>query len=389
MKKYIISIVVVAIVCVATYFLIRDENSATAQNSNPQNAPLELSVVTLKKQNAIVYEELPGRTVAFKVAEIRPQVSGIIKERLFNEGGYVKEGEQLYQIDPSIYKAELNSKKADLRKALANVKSIKLKSERFEELVQIDAISKQEYDDVQASLAQAEADVAIAEAAVATAQINVNYTKVYAPISGRIGRSLVTKGALVTANQTQALAVITLLDPVYVDMTQSSTELMQLSSKLEKIDSIPVDLFLGNTENSLYKYEGKLQFHEVNVDQTTGSVQLRALFPNTDNILMPGLFVRARLKLQYPDSILIPQKATQRSPEGNLTAWVMDKDQIINPVVITAKKSVDGNWVVTSGLNEGDVVVTEGFIKLQPGMKIKAVYNTNDVENKTTTSSGS
>jgi membrane fusion protein, multidrug efflux system len=370
MKKYTIGIITIIAICISAYFLAPKGSPVVTQKPAANTPPMELSVITLKKQNAVIYEELPGRTVAYKVAEIRPQVSGIITERLFSEGSSVTEGEQLYQIDPSLYQAELNSKKADLKKALANVKSITLKSNRFEELVKIDAISKQEYDDIQANLAQAEADVAIAEAAVATAEINVNYTKVYAPISGRIGRSSVTKGALVTASQQQPLATITLLDPMYVDMAQSSADLMQLRSKIKNTDAISVTLFLGDAEHSAYTHKGKLQFHEVNVNQTTGSVQLRALFPNPDNILMSGLFVKARLQLEYPDSILIPQRVTQRSPDGNMTVWVVNADMTINQVIITAKKSIDGNWVVTSGLNEGDIVVTEGFIKLQPGMKI-------------------
>jgi membrane fusion protein (multidrug efflux system) len=377
-KKHTIIVIAILTLGIGIYLLISGGDSVTSNNSTTEHPVVELSVLTLKKQHSIVYEELPGRTVAYKVAEIRPQVSGIITERLFNEGGYVKEGDQLYQIDPSLYQAELNSKQADLKKAMANVKSIKLKSKRFEELVRIDAISKQEYDDIQANLAQAEADVAIAEASVATAKINVNYTKVYAPISGRIGKSSVTKGALVTAGQTQQLATITLLEPIYVDMTQSSTELMQLRGKLDDLNTIKVDLFLGDNETNQYGYEGKLQFHEVNVDQTTGSVQLRALFPNPDDILMPGLFIKARLQIEYPDSILIPQRITQRSPDGNLTAWKMNKDMTINPVIITAKKSLDGNWVVTSGLNEGDVVVTEGFIKLKAGMKISPLFKDSD-----------
>jgi membrane fusion protein (multidrug efflux system) len=373
-NKYSIGMGVIVLLCIGAYFLMRGSDGAAPQHPGA-GAPMELGVVTLKKHNATVYEELPGRTVAYKVAEIRPQVSGIITERLFNEGGYVTEGDQLYQIDPSLYQAELNSKKADLKKALANVESITLKNKRFEELVQIDAISKQEYDDIKANLAQAQADVAIAEAAVATATINVNYTKVYAPISGRIGKSSVTKGALVTASQQEPLATITLLDPIYVDMTQSSTELMQMRSKLENTENIAVSLFLGDNKNDRYAHEGTLQFHEVNVDQTTGSVQLRALFSNPENILMPGLFVRARLKLEYPDSILLSQRYTQRTPDGNMTAWVMGQDSTINPVPIIAKKSVEGDWLVISGLNEGDVVVTEGFIKLQPGMKITPLFN--------------
>lgn len=373
MKNILITAAVSAVTIVLIYFAFSGKNNAVMPGAGAMPV-MEVAVMTLKSQNAVVYEELPGRTVAYKVAEIRPQVSGIITDRLFEEGSNVEEGTQLYQIDPSIYEATLNSKRADLKKAEANVKSIKAKSNRFKDLVKIDAISKQEYDDIQASLAQAEADVAIALAAVESAKINLNYTKVYSPITGRIGKSSVTKGALVTAGQSQPLATVTLLDPVYVDMTQSSVDLMQLRHKIEAAGNLPVTLTFDDGSNKPYEHEGTLQFHEVTVDQTTGSVQLRALFPNPDGVLLPGLFVRARLKLEYPDSILLPQRVTQRGADGSLTAWVMDNNDVINPVSIVAKKSVDGNWLVTQGLKEGDVIVTEGFIKLQPAMKISPVF---------------
>lgn len=374
MKKKLLVMFLISLAGVGLYLQLRPSPSSTPlQSTTPEAPAMALEVMTLKAHHATVYEELPGRTVAYKVAEIRPQVSGIITERLFEEGSFVDEGTPLYRIDPSLYQAELNSKLADLKKAEANVTSITIKNNRFKDLVKIDAISKQEYDDIQANLAQAEADVAIAEAAVQRARINLDYTLVYAPISGQIGKSSVTKGALVTANQSEPLATITQLDPMYVDMTQSSTELMQLRAKLESTETIPVELFLGDHKENVYNSEGKLQFHEVNVDQTTGSVQLRALFPNSNGTLLPGLFVRARLKLEYANTILLPQKVSQRSIDGNLTAWVMSSDHTINPVNIIAKKSTGDNWVVTDGLKEGDVVVTEGFIKLQPGMKIEPI----------------
>ncbi len=372
MKKNILVIVVIAILMVASavYIALNKKGGAPVPaNLMAEQPPLEVPAIVIKSASAMIYEELPGRTTAYKSAEIRPQVSGIVTERLFEEGSAVQEGQQLYQINPDLYKATLDSALADLGKAQANVKSVFTKNERYKDLVKINAISKQEYDDTQANLAQAQAEVAIAEASVASAKINLNYTKVYAPISGRIGKSSVTKGALVTASQTQALATITQLDPMYVDMTQSSADLMRLRHKMEGGENIPVKLILDG--ESEYKYEGKLQFHEVTVDQTTGSVQLRALFPNPDGLLLPGLFVRARLQMEYPDAILIPQKASVRNPDGTLAVWVADKENVINPRVVEVEKSIlDGQWVVKSGLNSGDIVITGAIISLKPGMKV-------------------
>ncbi|MBN8531556.1 MAG: efflux RND transporter periplasmic adaptor subunit [Alphaproteobacteria bacterium] len=370
-KKLSILLVVVALAAAGYWLFGGGENQQAAQGGAQQARPLQ--AIRLSERSITTYEELPGRTTAYKVAEIRPQVSGIITERLFKEGGAVKEGQQLYQIDPAPYQAAYDSAKADVQKAEANVKSIKARNRRYEELVKIDAVSKQEYEDIQASLAQANADIAIAKAAVAQAKINLDYTKVYAPIAGTIGKSTVTKGALVTAGQTTALATITSLDPIYVDMTQSSDDLMRLRASARDYENIPVTLFLGESGQA-YPHKGKLQFHEVTVEQTTGSVQLRALFPNPDSLLLPGMFVRARLALEQPDALLVPQHAAARQPDGNLSVWKLDETGAVQPATISTGGALDGNWIVTGGVKEGDVIITEGLIGLKPGVKVTPVF---------------
>lgn len=373
MKKIIVGFLGLIVVSLVTYWLIgiSQDSPVSGQNAAPPAQPLQ--AIRLSPQHITTHEELPGRTTAYKVAEIRPQVSGIITERLFKEGSQVKEGQQLYQIDPAPYKAAYDSALADVQKAEANVKSIKARNRRYEELVKIDAVSKQEYEDIQASLAQARADIAIAKAAVAQAKINLDYTKVYAPISGRIGKSSVTKGALVTAGQANALATITLLDPIYVDMTQSSGDLMRLRESVKDYEDIPVTLFIGENQKP-YSHEGKLQFHEVTVEQTTGSVQLRALFPNPENVLLPGLFVRAQLALEQSGALLIPQHATTRLPDGTLGVWRLSEDGTAERAIISTNGVDKSNWIVSGGVNTGDIIITEGLIGLQPGAKVTPVF---------------
>lgn len=373
MKKNIMILAGVAALAAAAYWLIggSSDEMAGSQDQAAQARPLQ--AMRLTTQDVTIYEELPGRTTAAQVAEIRPQVTGIITERLFKEGSVVEEGQQLYLIDPAPYKAAYDSARADVQKAEANVKSIKARNRRYEELVKIDAVSKQEYEDIQASLSQANADIAIAKAAVAQAKINLDYTKVYAPIAGTIGKSTVTKGALVTAGQQAALATITALDPIYVDMTQSSDDLLRLRASATDYENIPVSLSLGGGGKT-YAHTGKLQFHEVTVEQTTGSVQLRALFPNPDRVLLPGMFVRAKLALAQPSAVLVPQHTAARQPDGNLSVWKLDNTGAVQPTPITSSGALDGNWIVSGGVSEGDVIITEGLITLRPGAMVKPVF---------------
>lgn len=341
-----------------------------------QTLKMEVSALKLIPETVSFNEELPGRVIAYQTAEIRPQVSGVLTKRLFQEGGVVKESQQLYQINPSPYAATYNSTLADLKKAKANVKTLDAKHQRYKELVRMEAVSKQDYDDIKASLAQAQADVSIAKAAVERAKIDLDYTKVYAPISGRIGKSSVTKGALVTASQPNALATITQLDPVYVDMPQSSVDLLRLRRKTGSFENIPVTLLLDEGK-AVHQHEGKIQFHEVTVDQTTDSVQLRALFPNPEYTLLPGLFVRVKLNIQYPDALLVPQNATQRQPDGSLSVWMVDKENIVHPTIIQSDLAIGDKWLISSGLKAGDTIAVAGIMNLKPGTQVTPKFTQN------------
>lgn len=346
----------------------------------PPAGPVEVSVMTLEAQRVALTTELPGRTSAYRVAEVRPQVSGIVLKRLFEEGTEVKAGQQLYQIDPATYQAALQSANADLAKARATLKSVEAKAARYADLVQINAVSRQDYDDAVASLDQAKASILVAQAAVETARINVDYTRVLAPISGRIGKSAVTEGALVTANQTTSLATITQLDPIYVDVSQSSSDLMRLRKAVSAglmqqgdADKAPVSLSLDGT-SAPYDQTGQLQFSDVTVDQTTGAVQLRAVFPNPRKELYPGLFVRARVEQGVRDNaVLVPQQAVVRTPDGGAAVWLVDGDNKVSQHPVVTAQAVGDQWLVDSGVKAGDRVVVEGLQKVRPGAEVRPI----------------
>lgn len=330
-----------------------------------------VAVHALEPRTITLSQSLPGRIAALRQSQVRPQVDGIVAERLFEEGSSVERGQQLYQIDDARYRATLNSALADLQSARANVEAAAAKSRRYADLVRKGAVSKQDYDDVKAQHAQARAEVAVAEASVDLARVNLGYTKVYAPIGGRIGRSLVTEGGLVTANQAQPLAVITQLDPVYVDMQQSSREALELRSRLDGRDSVTVRLRLDEGSQDLYPHPGVLKFSEVTVDQSTGSVTLRAEIPNPEQTLLPGLFVRGVLELGETEALLVPQRATTRTQDGTLTVWVVGADSIANPRSLTVSRAYEDSWVVQSGLEAGDTIIIEGYQKIAPGSTVK------------------
>jgi membrane fusion protein (multidrug efflux system) len=329
----------------------------------------QVGVVTLQPQAFTLTSELPGRTTAYRIAEVRPQVNGIILKRLFKEGGEVKEGQQLYQIDPSVYQATLNS-------AQANLQSTKSISDRYKQLVNEQAVSRQEYDTAVANQLQS-------EATLQSAQINVRYTKVYAPISGRIGRSSVTEGALVNNGQTDAMAVIQQLDPIYVDVTQSSVELLELrreleSGRLQKAGENTAMVKLTLEDGSQYKQQGKLEFSEVSVDQTTGSVTLRAVFPNPDHTLLPGMFVHAQLQAGVnAAAILAPQQGVTRDLKGTPTALVVGADNKVELRQLKASRTVGSQWLVEDGLKAGDRLITEGLQFVKPGVVVKVSDATN------------
>ncbi len=338
----------------------------------------EVAVVTLQPERVMLTTELAGRTSAYLVAEIRPQVSGIIQKRLFTEGSDVKAGEVLYQIDPAIYQAAYNSAKAALARVEANLIPVRLKAGRYEELVKINAVSRQEYDDVNAALKQAEADVEAGKAALEAARINLAYTRVTAPIAGRIGRSSVTAGSLVTANQAGPLSTIQQLNPVYVDVTQSSAELLRLKHNLatgrirNKTTGAKVKLILE--DGTPYPPAGTFKFSDVTVDQNTGSVTIRTVFPNPKQVLLPGMYVRAILEEGVSeDAILVPQQGVTRNPAGNAMVMVIGREEKVEPRVVKVVRTVGDNWLVSEGLKAGDRVILEGLQKARPGTPVKAV----------------
>ena len=340
------------------------------------SGPREVVIIKLEPRREVYTTALAGRIASFQVAEVRPQVGGILQQRLFTEGADVKAGQALYQIDPATYEAALDSAQAALMKAEANVTPARLKAERFRELLAIKAVSKQEYDDAQAAFKQAEADVAVNRAAVKTARINLEYTKVRSPISGRIGKSAFTPGALVTANQAQALTSVRQLDPVYVDITQSSQDLLRLRAQFTNgelrsaAEEAPVRLKLEN--GAMYPHEGRLQFTDVSVDESTGMVSLRALFPNPEHILLPGMYVRAVIAEGVDENaLLVPQRALRRDPKGQASVLLVDGGGKVDVRLVDVGRTVGDSWQVLSGLRPGDRVIVEGGQNVRPGMSVK------------------
>ncbi len=345
----------------------------------PQTSPAAVSVVTIQTQAVTLMSDLPGRTNPFKVSDVRPQVAGIILSRLFTEGTVVHAGQALYQIDPAPYKAAYDQAKAQLASAQAAVVTAKLKAQRYADLVKIKAVSQQDADDSQAAYGQAAAAVLQQEAAVESAKINLGYTRITAPITGRIGVSTATPGALVTTGQTTALSTIQTLDPIYVDLTQSATDHLKLMEELNHLGpgggppkGAAVRLQLGDGID--YPLEGHLQFTDITVDQSSGSVTLRAVFPNPKGILLPGLYVRAHV-VEGVDTagILAPQVAVTRDEKGRPTAMVVDKTGHAQLRQLTLAGTVGNAWRVTSGLAPGDQLIVEGGQNAHPGAPVKIV----------------
>jgi membrane fusion protein (multidrug efflux system) len=346
----------------------------------PPGGPPEVGIVVVKPERVSLTTELSGRTAAELTAEVRPQVGGIIQKRLFREGSDVQAGQVLYQIDPAAYQAAFASAKAVEARAEANLIPARLKEERYRDLVKIKAVSQQDNDDAHASLKQAEADVAATKAAVETARINLAYTRITAPISGRIGRSTVTDGALVTASQPAALATIQKLGSMYVDVTQSSGEMLKLKQNLASgllkksgaSQQARVKLLLE--DGSAYPLPGKLKFSEVTVDQSTGSITMRAIFPNPKQTLLPGMFVRAILEEGVIEQgILISQRGVTRNSKGDAVVMVVGAEEKVEPRPIKVVRTVGDNWLVSEGLKAGDRVILEGLQKARPGTAVKAV----------------
>ncbi|WP_419318146.1 efflux RND transporter periplasmic adaptor subunit [Caulobacter sp. ErkDOM-E] len=337
--------------------------------------PADVGVVIARTEPVSLTTELSGRTSASLISEVRPQVGGIVKARLFQEGGYVRAGQPLYQIDPATYQAAYNSAAAGLAQAQAAYTAARLKADRYKALVETGAVSKQDNDDAQAASQQAAANVAAQKANVDAARINLGYTRVLAPISGRIGKSTVTPGALVTAGQAAALATVQDTSRVYVDLTQSSAELLKLQRDLAtgsigRSGSAQVTLKLE--DGSTYPTPGKLEFSDVTVDPATGSVGLRATFANPNGVLLPGMYVRAALSTATAQNgMLIPQPAVSRDPKGNATVMVVGAKSLAEPRPITVRQMVGDKWLVTGGLKPGDQVIVEGLQKVRPGAPVK------------------
>ena len=373
----------------------------------PTPPPPEVSVLSLTPQSVTLTSELPGRTSPYQIAEVRPQVGGIIQERLFTEGSDVKAGQVLYQIDPAPFKAALASTKASLTsaksgkaaaeaaltRAKANAVPLRLREERYKKLVTIKAVSAQEADDATAALGQAEAEIQSAEAAILsasaaiegaeaaleTAKINLGYTQVTAPISGRIGKSMVTTGALVTASQPSALATLQQLDPIYIDLTQSGAERLKLvqnlnSGRLQKGGGDPARIKLLLEDGSTYPEDGVLKFSDVTVDPSTGAVILRALFPNSNQLLLPGMFVRGLIQEGVrAQAILVPQRAVTRNPEGKAMVMLAGAEDKVEIRVIQVERTIGNDWLVNEGLQIGDKVIMEGIQRAGPGAKVRVV----------------
>lgn len=351
-------------------------DSKTAPNAAAQ-APVEVGVITLETSNVPLKAELPGRTSAYRKAEVRPQVSGIIQKRLFDEGAEIKAGTPLYQIDPATYEAALSSAKAELQRAQANAEAAIARETRYKNLVKVKSISQQDYDDALATSSQAKAAIAAAQAAVATAQINLKYTRVLAPIDGVIGKSSVTEGALVNAGQADVLANILQLDPIYVDVSQSAEELLQVRRQMQSgavsaSESAKVRLVLS--DGSVYEHEGQLQFAEVGVNESTGTVSLRAQFPNPDRLLLPGMFVRTQIEEGVrTNALLAPQRGVSRDRTGSATAMVVNAEGVAEVRQISVGRAVGDQWLVLDGLKLGDQVIVEGLQKVRPGAPVKAI----------------
>lgn len=354
--------------------------AAACKSATPRAAAVpEVATVTLSAERLTLTTELPGRTSAYLVAEIRPQVNGILQKRLFTEGSDVKAGSTLYQIDPAPYRAAFEQAKAALAVAEANLPSARSRVERFKNLVAIHAVGQQDYDDAVATLATAEAGAASARAALENARINLEYTPIKSPISGRIGRSSVTVGALVNAYQGTPLAVVQQMDPIYVDVIQSSAEVLRLrrnmeSGRLKQDKEAWSKVRLRLEDGTAYAPEGTLQFRDITVDPTTGSVTVRAVFPNPDEILLPGMFVRAVVEEGVNEhALLVPQQGVSRDTKGNPYALIVNGESNVEQRPLELDRAIGDKWLVGKGLAAGDRIIVEGQLRVRPGSPVKAV----------------
>lgn len=351
-------------------------SSGGDKNGAADRPPPEVGFVVVQPTSVPLTTELSGRTSAFAVSEVRPQVSGVIRARLFAEGSIVRAGQTLYQIDPSLYQASVAQAQANLSSAQATAEAARTRAARYRPLAEMEAVSRQDYTDAAAQARQSAAAVQQNRAQLETARINLRFTRVPAPITGRIGRSLFTQGALVTSNQPDPLAVIQQLDPIYVDMQQSAAQLLTLRRALAQSGAAPASaaVRLRLEDGSDYGLTGTVEFTETVVDQSTGTVTLRARFPNPQGLLLPGMFVRAIFVQSIAtNAFLVPQTAVSRDPQGNATVLIVGPDNKIVPRRVAADRAIGPNWVVTSGLRAGEHVVTEGTARVRPGQAVRPV----------------
>ena len=353
-----------------------NDGQSEAQAANPQSPPkMAVEIVQLAAQPVELQTELPARTTATRMAEVRPQVTGIIEKRLFNEGASVKAGEQLYQIEAAPYQAEVNNAQASLQRARADLKVTERREQRYKNLLDDNAVSQQEYDEALAAFEQAKAEIAVRQAALDSTLINLRYTKVNAPIDGQIGISHVTEGALVSAGQQNPLATIHQLDPIYVDISQASKEILRLRRQLMSGrvngDGAP-KVRLKLEDGSEYQHVGELQFSEVNVNENTGSIVMRARFPNPDGLLLPGMYARAEVNEgRIDDAILVPQKAVMFDREGRATVMLVNGDNKVEQRQITVQRDIGNDWLASDGLQTGDKVIVEGLQKIAVGDEVE------------------
>ena len=362
----------------AALLLLNGCQNGKGGEGKPASLP-EVATIIVAARSVELDTELPGRTAAYRVADIRPQVNGIVLKELVREGAEVQAGELLYQIDPAPFKVALESAKASLAKAEANLPSVRARAERYKELLAQKAVSQQDFEDVTAALGQTQAEIEYWKAAVEAARINLNYTRVTAPFAGRIGRSQVRTGTLVTAYQPMAFTTLQQLDPIYVDVVQSSAELLRLRRALEAgrlssegDNNSQVRIFLE--DGTPYPLAGELQFADVSVDPTTGSFSLRIVVPNPEHVLLPGMFVRAVVKEgTAQQAILVPQQGVSRNPKGQAIALVADDKDTVQQRILTIDRAVGDEWLVSEGLAVGDRLIVEGMLKVRPGNAVKVV----------------
>lgn len=354
----------------------KDPKDAQQAGAAQQMPPTEVGVLVAQPQSVEQSVELSGRTTAFEISEVRPQTSGVVLKRLFTEGSYVREGQALYEIDSRTNRASLDSSRAALTRQQAQLNVLRVKEGRYRQLVGSNAISKQEYDDIVAQVKLAEADVAATQAEVRNAEINLGYSTVRAPISGQTNRSTVTAGALVTANQAEPLVTIQRLDPIYVDINQSSAELLRLRQQLSQgslNSSNNTKVKLKLEDGSYYPVEGRLAFSDASVNPETGTVTLRAVFPNSNHLLLPGMFATAQIvQGVIPNAILIPQAAISRTPTGQAMAMIVNAKGIVEQRPVTTVGTQGSNWIVTEGLQTGDKVIVGGVAKVKPDQQVVA-----------------